>query len=220
MTRALWAAVFACILLAWLSAAPIQSGSGDDQATVDTNGNLLVGPGPSTRRTYELESQGVGGLINFGGVQPPASGMKLVRLCFTVPSNSTSTAGASQVRLHRLSGELAWADPAKTKQGSEDPSEPSTFHMAKFDPADDNTPLTIGIIGGGTQGAILDQWWWQSGEQSVGGLADFATTHAPHCREWGKVGEKPPTATGTTEGFQIVLSASSPLNMSIVVIIE
>lgn len=184
-----------------------KSGDSADLAKVDTNKNVRVAVGGSTRPTY-IASIGALSCNAANGIAIESSagtGFKLVSWCANV---SAATAGAGINVVVRRSTAVSSGGSTLTAEGT------STTSISKMDPGDSNFGGVArgGALTPGTAGATLDQVGFNTGELGTGTETQPSYTF---CREYGKAGEKMPTVSaGTTNGLSIMLTATGAGGLS------
>lgn len=200
-----WILVIAALLFPTLAAGqglPIKNGNGtSDLATVDTNKNVRVAAGASTRVTYIASASGLvtTALYNVSVEASVTTGFKLARVCVGVV-NATAAAGVTVTVQRRTTASSGGT--AATAEGTTSPA------VSKMDPGAANFGGVVRITGTlGTAGAILDQWGFQVGELAAGtadtpGLPTF-------CKQYGgETGEQMPiVSAGVANGLSINVSA-------------
>lgn len=179
---------------------PIKSGSTSDLAKVDTNKNLLVTFGPSTRPTYYATATGLAttALYNMSIEASAGTGFKLAGWCVGV-SNATAAALVTVTVQRRTTASTGGT--AATAEGTASPA------VSKADPADSNFGGIVRITSTlGTAGAVIDGAGFTVGEIGAG-AADPASP-PPFCKFYGDKGEKMPVVSaGTANGISINVSA-------------
>ena len=179
----------------------IKSGAGSSTATVDTNGNIQVANGQSTRATYKCTATGLVATAAYNlNIEAGASkGFKLVSYCVGIP-NATAAAVVSVTLQRRTTASSAGT--VATAEGTASPA------VSKMDPADGAFSGICRITATqGTAGAVLDGYSIQVGELGAG-AADVPSTPT-FCKFYSLLDGKVPTvSTGTTNGISI--SVTSP----------
>jgi hypothetical protein len=179
---------------------PLKSGAGSDLATVDSEKNLRVSQGNSTRPTYIASASGIAttALYNLTIEAPNTQGLKLVSWCVGV-SNATAAAAVSVQVSRRTTASSA---------GTQLVNEAAGNAVTRMDPGDAAFGGIVRLTGTlGTAGAMLDQHSFTIGEQGAGtadvpGLPVF-------CRTYGLSGEKLPTVVaGVNNGITINVSTN------------
>lgn len=183
----------------------LKSGASTDTATVDTNKNLRVNIGPSTRTTYSVSmgAQATTAAMTLSIEAAAGTGFKLARFCV---STSVATAAAKvdivlQRRTTASSAGVACTNEFTTVGGT-------GCAISKHDPSAGNYG-GIGRNGGtpGTAGAVLGQWGLTVGELGAGA----ADTGGPalFCQDYSGDGYQLPTVlAGTGNGLTITVSAA------------
>lgn len=201
------ALVFLAPLPAAAQGTTIKSGADSNLATVDSNKNLRVAFGASTRATY-IASIGALSCNAANGIAIESSagtGFKLVGWCANV---SAATAGAGINVVVRRSTAVSSGGSTLTAEGT------GTTSISKMDPGDSNFGGVArgGALTPGTAGATLDQIGFNTGELGTGTETQPSYTF---CRLYGQAGEKLPTVSaGTTNGLSIMLSATGAGGLS------
>lgn len=183
---------------------PIKSGAASDLATVDSNKNLRVSEGASTKATYviSLSAQATTAAIILSIEAPASQGVKLAGFCWDT-SNATAAAAVTislQRRTTASSGGTACTNEGTTVSGA-------GCTASKMDGADANFP-GIARNGGtpGTAGAVLDQIGHQAGIVATG-----AGGTPPQCQWYGGAGsawKMPTIAAGIANGLTINVGAA------------
>jgi hypothetical protein len=185
----------------------VKSGATSDLATIDTNKNVRVAGGASTRVTY-IASSGALSCNAANGIAIESSagtGFKLVSWC---ANTSEATAGTGINVVVRRATAASSGGTTLTAEGT------GTSAISKMDPAAGNFG---GVARGGaptpgTAGATLDQVSFITGEIGTGAETTPSYTF---CRYYGLAGEQLPTvAAGTANGLSVMLSASGAGGLS------
>lgn len=200
MTK-LVAILFLIPALASAQGVTIKSGASTDTATVDTNKNVRVTPGQSTRATYMATA---GGLVTTAAysmqIEAEAGrGFKLMQVCV---GTSAATAAALQTVTIRRTTAAGSGGTALTAEGT------GTVGVAQMVPGTGNWGgRTVHTGTAGTAGATFDSWGWTVGELGAG-AADPAS-QPMRCKNYGENGAQPPTvASGTANGVTINVTAA------------
>lgn len=184
---------------------PLKSGATSDLATVDTNKNLRVAQGASTRASYSvsMSAQATTAAILLSIEAAAGTGFKLAGFCWTT-SNATAAAAVTvsvQRRTTASTGGTACTAEGTTVSGA-------GCDVSKMDPADGNYG-GVARNGGtaGTAGAVLDQIGHQAGIVATG-----AGGTPPVCQWYsggaGSAMKMPIVAAGTANGLTINVSAA------------
>jgi len=180
---------------------PIKSGATSDLATVDTNKNVRVTFGPSTRPTYMASAGGLAttALYNMSIEAAAGTGFKLAGWCIGV-SNATAAALVTVTVQRRTTASSMGT--LCTAEGTV-----ASCAVSKADPGAGNYGGVVRVTSSlGTAGAILDQQGFTIGE--IGAGAADSGSPAPICRSYTGEGVQVPTvAAGTANGISINVSA-------------
>lgn len=184
---------------------PIKSGAATDLATVDTNKNIRVSEGASTRPTYvvSLSAQATTAAMALQIEAAAGTGFKLVGFCWDT-SNATAAAAVT-ISVQRRTTAASSGGTACTNEGTTISG--AGCNISKMDPADANY-TGIARNGGtpGTAGAVIDQLGHQAGIVATG-----AGGTPPQCQWYGSAGSSwkmPVVAAGVTNGLTITVSAA------------
>ena len=179
----------------------IKSGATSDLATVDTNKNVRVSPGQSTRATYICSA---GGLVTTAAYalsleSEVSRGFKIAKICV---GTSVATAAALQTVTVRRETAASSGGTAVTAEGT------GTSAVSQLVPGTGNWGGVCRITGtAGTAGALLDTFGWTVGELGAG-AADPNSLNV-HCRNYGENGAQMPTvASGTANGVDVRVTAA------------
>jgi hypothetical protein len=199
-------ALVCSLVLLWAGGAlaqgvPIKSGATSDLATVDTNKNMRVSVGPSTRATYTASA---GGLVTTAlySMQIEAEvgrGFRIQQICI---GTSAATAAALQTVTVRRSTAAGSGGTALPAEGT------AALGVAQMVPGTGNWGgRTVHTGTAGTAGALLDTWGWTVPEIAAG-TADPGLT-LPFCKRYGSDGSQMPTVVaGTANGVSIAVTAA------------
>ena len=179
----------------------IKSGATSDLATVDTNKNVRVSPGQSTRATYICSA---GGLVTTAAYalsleSEVSRGFKIAKICV---GTSVATAAALQTVTVRRETAASSGGTAVTAEGT------GTSAVSQLVPGTGNWGGVCRITGtAGTAGALLDTFGWTVGELGAG--AADPNSLSVHCRNYGENGAQMPTvASGTANGVDVRVTAA------------
>lgn len=196
--------VFVLVLLAgpvFAQGVPIKSGATSDLATVDTNKNMRVTPGQSTRATYTASA---GALVTTAAYSMQIEsevgrGFKLSRVCI---GTSAATAAAVQTVTIRRTTAAGSGGTTLTAEGT------GAVSVSQHVPGTGNWGgRTVHTGTAGTAGALLDTFGWTVSEIAAG-TADPGQTPL-FCKTYGENGEQMPTvASGTANGISIAVTAA------------
>lgn len=202
--RFAWVCSLALFLMAGGAAAqgvPVKSGAGSDLATVDTNKNLRVAVGPSTRATYTCSAGGLATTAAYAlSLESEVSrGYRIARICV---GSSVATAAALQTITVRRTTTASSGGSAVTAEGT------GTSSIAQHVPGTGNWGGVCRITGtAGTAGALLDTWGQTVGELGAG-AADPGSPPV-FCKTYGDAGEQMPTvASGVANGVDVRVTAA------------
>lgn len=195
---------FMILLLAGTAGAqgvPIKSGATSDLATVDTNKNMRVALGASTRATYTCSAGGLATTAAYAlSLESEVSrGFKIARICV---GTSVATAAALQTITVKRETAASSGGTAVTAEGT------GTSSVAQHVPGTGNWGGVCRITGtAGTAGALLDTWGMTVGELGAG-AADPGSPPV-FCKTYGGAGEQMPTvASGTANGVDVRVTAA------------
>ena len=202
MRKILAALILALLAVpAWGQGIVVKSGATSDLATVDTNKNVRVSMGQSTRATYTCSA---GGLVTTAAYalsleSEVSRGYKLTRICI---GTSSATAAALQTVTVRRTTTASSGGTAVTAEGT------GTSAVSQHVPGTGNWGGVCRITGtAGTAGALLDTYGWTVGELGAG-AADPASQPV-FCKTYGLEGEQAPTvASGVANGIDVRVTAA------------
>ena len=179
----------------------IKSGATSDLATVDTNKNVRVSMGQSSRATYTCSASGLATTATHAlSLESEVSrGFKVTQICV---STSSATAAALQTVTVRRETAASSGGTAITAEGT------GTSAVSQHVPGTGNWGGVCRLTGtAGTAGALLDSFGWTVGELGAG-AADPASQPA-YCKRYGIEGEQAPTvASGTANGIDVRVTAA------------
>ena len=180
---------------------PIKSGAGSDLATIDTNNNLRVSPGASTRPTYTCSAGGLATTAAYAlSLESEVSrGFRIQQICV---GTSVATAAAPQTVTVRRQTAASSGGTVVTAEGT------GTSGVAQHVPGTGNWGGVCRITGtAGTAGALLDTFGWTVGELGAGAADPTGPTLV--CKTYGDNGAQMPTvASGTANGVDVRVTAA------------
>jgi hypothetical protein len=201
-----WAFSFALAFLVSTSAlaqgVPIKSGAASDLATVDTNKNLRVTHGASTRATYTCIATGLTttALYSLQLDAEASRGYKLARVC--VGSTAATAAALQTVTIQRRTT-ASTGGTAATAEGTASPA------VSQHVPGTGNWGGRCAVTPTlGTAGAVLDGWGITVPEIGAG-TADPAGPDVV-CKEYGDTGgdQMFTVASGTANGISVSVGSA------------
>lgn len=186
---------------AWAQGVPIKSGADSNLATIDSNKNVRVSMGQSTRATYTCSAGGLATTAAYAlSLEAEAArGFKITRICV---GTSNATAAALQTVTVRRTTTASSGGTAITSEGT------GTSGVAQHVPGTGNYAGVCRLTGtAGTAGALLDIFGWTVGEIAAG--AADPQGQGVFCKTYGLEGEQAPTVvSGTTNGVDVRVTAA------------
>lgn len=180
---------------------PIKSGATSDLATVDTNKNMRVTPGQSTRATYTTSASGLTTTAAYSmQIEAEAGrGFKVSKICV---GTTVATAAALQTIILRRSTAAGSGGTTLTAEGT------ATVAVSQHVPGTGNWGgRTVHTGTPGTAGATLDQWGQTVGELGAG--AADPNSLPIFCKTYGDNGEQmPAVSSGTGNGISLSVSSA------------
>lgn len=185
----------------WAQGLPIKSGATSDLANVDTNNNVRVSNGPSTRATYTCSAGGLATTAAYAlSLESEVSrGFRVARICV---GTSVATAAALQTVTVRRETAASSGGTAITAEGT------GTSGVAQYVPGTGNWGGVCRLTGtAGAAGALLDIFGWTVGELGAG--AADPNSQAVFCKDYGTNGTQMPTVvSGVANGVDIRVTAA------------
>lgn len=179
----------------------VKSGATSDLATVDTNKNVRVSQGQSTRATYVCSAGGLATTAAYAlSLESEVSrGFKIAKICV---GTSVATAAALQTVTVRRETAASSGGTVVTAEGT------GTSGVAQLVPGTGNWGGVCRITGtAGTAGALLDTFGWTTGELGAG--AADPSSQPVYCVKYGENGAQMPTvASGTANGVDVRVTAA------------
>lgn len=186
--------------LALAQGLPLKSGATSDLATIDTNKNLRISTGASTRATYTCSATGLvtTALYSMQLAAEVSRGFRISRICV-----GTSNATASALQTITVSRRTT-ASSGGTVAGAEATTSPS---VSQHVPGTGNWSGVCAVTPTlGTVGAMLDGWGQIVGEVGAG-TADTPTVVT--CKDYGDRGEQMPSVSaGVANGVSVSVTAA------------
>lgn len=200
MKRLIWLLLLAPSL-ALGQGIPIKSGAASDLATVDTNKNVRVNVGASTRVTYIASVSGATttSAYNLQVESSAGTGFKVSRICVSYALGATAAGTVITTTVSRRTSASS-GGTALTNEGT------GVTSVSKLDPA-------AGSFGGlarglaatlGGAGATIDQW--QFPQTVVAGTTGI-TQPVIICKDYGMLDQMIINSAGVTNGIAVNVSA-------------
>jgi hypothetical protein len=196
--------------LALAQGIPLKSGADSNLATVDSNKNLRVQFGQSSRTSYVATVAGATTTAAYNlQVESSASvGFKVKRICVTYALGATAAGTVITTTVSRRTSASS-GGTALTNEGT------GTTAVSKLDYSAANyTGLARGLAATlGTAGATLDQW--QFPQTVVAGTTGI-TQPAVICRDYDALGAQPIIVqAGTANGLAVNVSAGGAGSLAV-----
>lgn len=189
---------------------PIKGGATSDLVTVDTNKNIRVSNGASTRTTYTATVAGATttAAYNLQVESGAGVGFKVARVCVSYALGATAAGTIITTTISRRTTASS-GGTALTNEGT------GTTAISRHDPAAGSYPgLARGLAATlGTLGTTLDQWQFP---QTVVAGTTGVTQPVIICKDYTSLGwQAIVNAAGVTNGISVLVSAGGAGSLAV-----